>query len=221
MGWQDSFIEAVNALTPDLDALYENSHTYHIDDWNVLQRSLVTASGAGSVAIPGIHLAGVAADLAFVINRIGVASYGVGSILGADKGVGNIIEKEDLAGILIYWVDDEDFMQAMKGKGSASLSTKIGTKIVYKVGGKIAVKGLTKTMLTSAGYLVAQKFAGKAAGKAAAKFTSKFGAKAVGGFVPFLGPIVGGGVNLWLLDGIMKASVKFYNDKINIVERMV
>lgn len=220
MNFNEMLANSVNKLTPDLDDLYDGACRYSMSDWELQQRSLATASGAGAVAIPGLHLAGLAADFAFIINRAGVASYGIGAIKGAERH-GNVLEQEDFVGVLNYWAGDADFMEAMKGKGAADLSSKVGIKVVTKVGGKVAVKGLTKAMLTSAGYMVAQKFGAKAMAKPAAKIAAKFGGKALGGFIPILGPIVGGGVNLWLISGIMDAASGFYRDKLVLVDRLV
>lgn len=220
MNFSETLANVVNSMTPDLDDLYSGASRYTVSDWELQQRSLATASGAGAVAIPGLHLAGLAADFAFIINRAGVASYGIGAIKSSGTH-GNILEREDFVGVLQYWAHDEEFMQAMKGKAAADLSTKVGAKLVTKVGGKVAVKGLTKAMLASGGYLVATKFGSKAMAKPAAKIAAKYGGKALGGFIPFLGPVIGGGVNLWLISGIMDAASGFYTDKIKLVDALV
>lgn len=218
MGITDVFVDIVNGMTPDLASLYEGSHHYVLDDWKLQQNSLVTGSGALAVAIPGLHLAGLAADVGFVLNRMGVASYGVGAIRGYDEGLGNILEDTDFAAVLTYWSGDEDFREAMKGKASASMTTKLGLKLGSKVFAAGAAPHLTAYMLSSSGYLVGRKFMGKAAAKAAAKFAAKFGGKALAGWVPILGPVVGGGVNLWLLSSIIDSAQEFYDDKIALVQ---
>ncbi len=221
MAVEEIFAKWVNGMTPDLGALYDGSHGYALSDWKLQQNSLVTGSGALAVAVPGFHLAGLAADVAFVLNRMGVASYGVGAILGHQAGCGNLLEKADFPAVLSYWAGDEDFKEAMTGKASASLSSKVGLKLSSKVLGTAAAPQITAQMLSSSGYLVGQKFAGKAAAKAAAKFGAKFGGKALAGWVPILGPVVGGGVNLWLLSSIIDAAEDFYGDKIKLIERLV
>lgn len=213
-----SFLDIVNGLAPDIDELYLSAKGGSLDDWKLKQRTLVTASGAVAVAIPGLHMAGIVADVAFVLNRMSVATYGTGAILGEAAGVGNIVEKEDFAAVLGYWSDDEGIQQAMKGKGSATVG-KIGTKVGTKLAGKAFTKGLTKAMLSSSGYLVGQRLGGKAMAKASAKFAGKFAGKAAAGFVPFLGPAVSGGVNLWLISGIIDSSERYYRDKIALLQR--
>jgi hypothetical protein len=209
----NTFLQVVDGLTPDLDNLYEGTRTSNLDDWKITQRAAVAASGAASAAIPGLHLVGLAADAAFVINRMSVASLGVGAILSERAAAGNILETDDFPAVLGYWCHDDGIQEAMKGKGAVGAST-VGAKIGAKVAGKAFAKGMTKTMLMSSGYLIGQRLGGKAMAKASAKFAGKFAGKAVGGMVPFVGPVVGAGINLWMISGIIEASELYYADKI-------
>ncbi len=197
---------SVNAMTPDLDSLYAGTKHYSIDDWELQQRALVTGSGAAVVAIPGVHLAGLAAEFAFVVNRMGVTSYGVGAIK-TPADIENPLERED-------------FMELMKGKGAADLSTKVGVKLVTKVGGKLALSSLAPTLMSTGGYMIAKKVGAKTLAKPAAKFAAKYAGKALGGFVPILGPVVGGAVNLWLISSIIDASKSYYHDKFQLIYRL-
>jgi len=220
MGVAEAFIKAVNSMTPDVDDIYNGAKNETAASWKTRQNAMVTGTGALSMAIPGAHIAAIAADVAFVVNRMGVSTYGVGAIRGYDAGHGNILEEEDFGAVLGYWADDEDLRQAMKGKGAAKLATKVGSKVAAKIIGKGAGKILTKTMLASAGYLVGKKLGGKGLAKAAAKFVPKVAGKGVSGFVPFLGPAVSGGVNLWLLSTIMASADEFYQDKVALISRI-
>lgn len=214
------FVDLVQNMRPDLSDIYEGTHKTDLSDWKTKQNAMVTGSGAAAVAIPGVHLAGIAADVAFVLNRMGTASYGIGAIKGYGHFGENILEEEDFSLILAYWANDEDVMQAMAGKGAADLSTKVGAKLGGKVLGKNAAKILTKTMVSSSMHLAAGKLGAKIAAKPAAKFASKFVAKGIGGFIPVLGAVVGGGVNLWLLNGIQDAAEAFYDDKIRLADQI-
>lgn len=215
----DILASSVNAMTPDLDSLYAGTKHYSIEDWELQQRALVTGSGAAVVAIPGVHLAGLAAEFAFVVNRMGVTSYGVGAIK-TPADMENPLEREDFIGILKYWAGEEDFMELMKGKGAADLSTKVGVKLVTKVGGKLALSGLAPALMSTGGYMIAKKVGAKTLAKPAAKFAAKYAGKALGGFVPILGPIVGGAVNLWLISSIIDASKSYYQDKFQLIYRL-
>ena len=210
------FVNVVQSMRPDLIDIYNGAHSETLSSWKTRQNAMVTASGAAAVSIPGLHLAGMAADVAFIINRMGTASYGVGAIIGYDNEYGNILEEEDFHLVLAYWADDEDVAEAMKGKTAASLSSKLGGKLMSKEAAKV----LTKTMLASASHLATKKLGGKLLAKPAAKFGAKFVGKGAAGFVPFLGAVVGGGINLWLLNGIQDSAEEFYRDKIRLAAQL-
>lgn len=220
MSVADIFVGAIAAFTPELDNLYEGAKEYTLSTWELQQRALATASGAAAVAIPGVHVAGIAADLAFVVNRMGVSSFGVGSIIGNQRNHGFMLEKTDFGAVLGYWADDSALKEAMRGKGAADLSSKVGFKLATKMYGKAATLVISEALLTSSGYLIGQKLGGKAMAKVGAKVAAKFTTKAAAGFVPFLGPAVGGGINLWLISGIMSAAQEFYTDKANLIDRL-
>ncbi|MBV1695077.1 MAG: hypothetical protein KGP27_11500 [Hyphomicrobiales bacterium] len=220
MGVTETFIAAVDNFTPDIDRIYADASRYTLADWQNAQRAMVGASGAAAVAIPVAHLAGIAADLAFVVNRMGVSTFGTGAILGSDNGYGNILEKEDFGAVLAYWSGDEGVREAMNGKGAADLASKAGFKLATKLYGKAAAITLTQTMLASSGYLIGQKLGGKAMAKVASKVAAKFAGKTAAGFIPFLGPAVGGGINLWLISQILDAAQEFYTDKVRLLARV-
>lgn len=219
MGIAETFIRTVDGFTPDVDNIYADASRYTLSSWQNTQRAMVGASGAAAVAIPVAHLAGIAADLAFVVNRMGVSSFGTGAIMGNDRNYGNILEREDFGAVMAYWAGDDGIREAMNGKGAADMASKAGFKIATKLYGKTAAITLTQTMLASSGYLVGQKLGGKAMAKVASKVAAKFAGKAAAGFVPFLGPAVGGGINLWIISGILDAAQEFYGDKIGLLSR--
>ena len=208
MSFGEWVVDAFSGLTPDINGIYSGAKSYHLSDWRVKQQSLVTGSGALAVAVPGLHLVGMAADVAFLMNRMSVCCYGIGAILGSDNGAGNILEEEDFAVILARWSGDESLSNAAIGKISADLAGKIGSKALTKV--------LAKEMAKSAGILIGKKLAGKAGVKIGAKFGAKLGSKALAGFVPLLGAAVGGGINLWFITSIADAAEDWYRLKVSI-----
>lgn len=220
MGVTETFIATVERFTPDIDSIYADASRYTLADWQNAQRAMVGASGAAAVAIPLAHMAGIAADLAFVVNRMGVSTFGTGAILGSDRGYGNILERADFEAVLAYWSGDEGVREAMNGKGAADLASKAGFKVATKLYGKAAAITLTQTMLASSGYLIGQKLGGKAMAKVAAKVSAKFAGKTAAGFIPILGPVVGGGINLWIISGVLDAAHEFYSDKVGLIARV-
>jgi hypothetical protein len=99
---------------------------------------MVTASGAGSAILPGYHLAAMPADVAFVVNRLGVAGHGVGAILGYQAGRGDILGADDMAAIILYRVGADDFTAAMKQAAlGRTVAGKLAAKLSAKLSGKI------------------------------------------------------------------------------------
>ena len=87
-----------------------------MSDWKNMQKALVSGSGATSAAIPGFHLAGLIADVTFLMNRMATCSYGVGAIVGNQVGLGNFLEEEDFSLILGMWAGEEDIKSSIKAK---------------------------------------------------------------------------------------------------------
>ena len=80
------------------------------------------------------------------------------------------------------------------------------------VGQKLGAKGGVKGGVKGAGKL-AGKIAEKAATKIATKFTVKLTAKGVAGFLPFVGPIIGGGINAYFVKDIADSANIYYAAK--------
>lgn len=201
-------INAFDALTPDIDNIYDNAKSHTLSEWRNIQKSLVSATGATAVAIPGFHVAGMAADVAFLMNRMSVCSYGIGAIMGYDEDRGNILEPEDFAFVLAKWSGVRGTEDAVIAKTSADL--------VAKVGSKEATKLLAKTMCKHAGILVGKKMGSKVGVKLGAKFGTKLGGKLAGGFIPVVGAIIGGGVNYWFISEVSGVAQQWYYQKLDL-----
>ncbi|MEV4283606.1 hypothetical protein [Actinoplanes xinjiangensis] len=48
-------------------------------------------------------------------------------------------------------------------------------------------------------------------------YAAKLSGKVLCGFVPVLGAVVAGGVNAWIVDGILDAAKDYYTDKLGIL----
>ena len=203
-------LKAFEALRPDLDGIYTSTHGKTLGDWRGKQQALVTASGAGAAAVPGLHLVGMAADVMFLMNRMSVCSYGIGAILGAEAKLGNVLEAEDFAVVLAVWAGEGGIGEAINGKASADTPNVTGGKVL----GKSVYRILAKTVCEKAGLMTDGKMSGSLAGKVAARFAGKLGGKAATGFLPLIGPVVGGGVNLWFLSGIASAAEQWFRFKV-------
>jgi hypothetical protein len=205
-------VDAFNGLTPDINGIYNDAKFDSISDWRTKQQAMVTGSGAAAMAIPGAHLAALAADVVFLMNRMSVCSYGIGAIYGYDRFSENLLEEEDFANVLAFWADDENIRTMVGSKAAVDIAS--------KVGGKTGIKIIGKTIAKSGAILVGKKLGGKVGAKIGAKFAGKLAGKAAAGLVPFLGAAVGGGINLWFITGIADSAQEYYNFKYDIVSQL-
>lgn len=205
MNFSQAVIDAFATLTPDLAGIYADAHAQSLSDWRVKQQAMVTASGAAAIAIPGMHLVGMAADVAFLMNRMAVCCYGIGAIVAHGKGLGQILEEEDFAIILGRWSGDENL--------SDSAITLIHANLMAELGSKAASQALARGVGLRAGILVGKKLTSKIGAKIGAKFAGKMGSKALAGFIPVLGAAAGGGINLWFITSIAKEAQKWFELK--------
>lgn len=209
---QKLVMEAFSKLTPNLNNIYDTAHTYTVSGWKAKQKSLATASGAGAMAAPGAHLATLAADIAFLMNRMSVCSYGIGAIRSFDESYGNILEEEDFANVLAMWAGHEEITSMMGSKGALD--------IAMKVGGKVGMKVIGKTIATSGTVLVGKKLGGKVGAKVAAKIAGKIAGKAGAGFIPLLGPVIGGGINFWFISSVSSSAEEYYDFKLSVIKKL-
>jgi hypothetical protein len=52
--------------------------------------------------------------------------------------------------------------------------------------------------------------------KRGAKFGTKLGGKLAGGWIPFAGAAISGGINLWFISEAASAAEKWYKVKVNL-----
>jgi len=231
-------IDAFEALGGDPTSAVASASTYSsIDSWVNSQSAQVGAAGAAAMAIPGVHLLGMAADLAFLMHKLAYTCWGIGEIKGCV-----VLGKSDFTNILALWsgavsIADLDHRALRKatfeaavlagggtvaglsvaaiaatltGQQIAMLSGQVAGSLLAK---KIATKTAAKAAAVSAGRMGA-KLGGKLAGKVAAKFTTKLGAKAFAGIIPFIGPAVGAGINVYFIRDIAKSAAAYYQSSV-------
>ncbi len=58
---------------------------------------LAGAAGGAAMAIPGAHMFALAADVGILMNRMAVASFGVGAIYAREHPI--VVEREDFANV--------------------------------------------------------------------------------------------------------------------------
>lgn len=207
-GFAKYAIPVLNALTPELDKIYNDAKHYSLNDWKTLQGSLVMATGTAARALPGAYLAGVSAEVAILINRMSICSYGIGSIIGHRAGKGNILESEDFLIVLAKWAGIDDINNAT--------ITKIASDLIVNGGHKQVAKLLAKAVCLHTGILIGEKINGKVEAKLKGKVLTRLIRGSVIGFIPVIGALMSSGINLRIIDEITRVSEEWYNYKVSL-----
>lgn len=206
-----------------------------IDTYKTKQLALVGGSGGLAGAVGGWWGIGlVAADLVWCGKVAGQSCLGIGYILEREP------KPDDIELILAIWTGmatasngvpsgkvgivinetSESYKKAVFNTGDALITkalTKMGVKGAAKIGSKF-----TGLAFESAGAIIFKKLAIKGSSKLAGKLLSIVSAKSVSklltklfaklgtSWIPVFGGIVCAGVNLWLVNGLLEASEKYY-----------
>lgn len=232
MGIQEKVSEAImqtfDELSTDFNAVYDTSHHHTVGEWYWIMDGQVAASGVGSGAVPGYHLAAIGVDMLFLMNRMSTAVYGIGAIKGYNRGFQNVLDGHDFARVLIWWSSEED---GIPGEIAKQLATDRNEVLGAEVGLKLVESGTLKSSPAFATYFLGKKIGGKAgyklsgklgakAGAVAGKIAGKVAAKYVGGIIPVVGAAIGGGINVWLLHSIMKTAEKYFEAKCDAIAKL-
>lgn len=202
-----------------------------VGSWVTWQATQTAMVGAAAMAVPGAHVPALVVDVAFLMHKLAYCSWGVGSVLGCTP-----YGKADFEIILGHWCGaiEDDVLPAaiatsIAGGSLAAVIALQGTSVVIgqlagksvelaatmlleKVGAKGSAKAVGKVLGKVTG-----KVAGKLSDKIAAKLVTKFGGKlsgkALSGFIPFVGPIVGGSINIIFVRSIAHSAEKYYRER--------
>ncbi len=202
----DAVLETFATLTPDLRGIHNDAIGYSRGGWQALHTSAVGVGGAVFTSIPGLHIAGLIPDLVVLVNRMAVCSFGIGAIAAKEQGRDFILEEDDMPAILSRWAGDDCLSDASIAKLSSSGAIAYAGQPAGAMFANLAVK--------HAGILVGKKMGGKAGAKVTAKFMAKYGGKLVGGMLPFVGPGICGGINVWFITEMCSAASGWYAAKL-------
>ena len=176
---------------------------YNINDWKAKQLTMVVTSGAVSGAIGGpVGLGAIPADLAWCGRVSALGCFGIGHIkkIEVDYDV-------DMNLIMALWTGLAEASSVVPaGKMAIKVSGKATPKLAGKVAGVLVSKGALK-----GGSKLGAKLASKAASKATTKLVAKLMAKTGTSWIPLIGGVVSGGVNWWLVSGLLDAAEEYYS----------
>lgn len=197
-----------------------------IDSWRNKHIALVVTSGvtAGVMGGPWSYAA-ILGDILWCRKVSPLACLGIGYILDCEVDV-----EHDMNMIMAIWsgvgVASVSVPIGKVGvKTSPKICMKVGAKVVPKIAGKGAAKVaekvvgkvIGKTALKSSSKVLA-KLTSKIVNKGVAKVTAKLATKVGVGWIPIIGGIVSGGINYWLLNGLMDAAYEYYSNDYVVFE---
>jgi len=225
----DVIISAFNVLGGDYNKAVEKAKTCSsVDEWVMRQVTQAAAIGATAAAIPGAHLAALTVDVAILMHKMAWCSWGIGGNMGCQ-----VEGKLDLALILGLWsgsITKEDVESMLVGGmvlgGALATAVTITTSpaLAAKIAAKTAEFGtsmlaqkfglkLVAGSLGQASGMLAQQLVQHFAAQIAAKLLKITASRAFLGFVPLIGPIAGGTINVLFVRAIADSAKTYYQIK--------
>jgi hypothetical protein len=220
-------VDAFDAMGGDPRSAVKSARSFpSISGWTAWQVTQAAVVGGIAMAIPVAHVPALVLDVALLIHKMAYCCWGIGSIHRC-----RVDGKDDIALIMAYWAKDLKETElsalistglvgtAITASGPAFVSTvagmaasEFGTAAGIGLFSKVGLKGVAKPAGKAVG-AVAGKAMSKAAAKIAAKIGAKFAVKGCMGLVPFVGPLVGAGVNGYFVKDIADAADFYYKTK--------
>lgn len=164
------------------------------------------AIGVVSYIIPGLHLLGLFVDAAVIADNVDRTIYGQGAIAAREHHCPALIGNGDFSSALGVWY---------RGiRSSAELEAALGLAAL------IAPRAATSEEAAMA-FVTAVKAHGiPVIGKTVSSLlVGKLGIKALTGIMPVVGPLISGGINWYIFDGLNDAAMSYYQQKANQVCR--
>ncbi len=194
-----SLLEVLESVSGDVPKICAETHGYTVGDWGAAQTAKATAMGAATAGLPVVGIALLPADVALVLRWMHRSATGIAHLL-----LGHA-DDETFADILAVWSGavtlDNDLAKQVAAKAAATAGTNIGGQ----VGLKLSIKAFS--MCTSA--ILAHKIGPIVAQKVASKIAAKLATKATTSWIPFISALAGGGINLWIMNGVAEAATQY------------
>lgn len=159
--------------------------------------------GVVSQAVPAFHLLGLVVDAGVLVYSFDGLIYGTGAVAAREGACPALIEKAD------YWQVLGTWFKGIRNTSEFNAAMGLATVLTPSTSRDEAVQLFTRAIDLYGAKLVGAKLAGVVAGKSLAK--------AAAGFVPVIGPLVAGGINWYLLDGLRDAAQAYYQSKAQVL----
>lgn len=200
-----------------------------VQQWHKHLQARISAVAFSSALIPGLHGAGIIAELPYLLRLMGGGAIGTGELAGA------AIEADaDLPAIFALWSGAISNTALASAAGSVVIADSVacpqfGAKVLalgFKIGVKAAAAhaGIGGAAGAAIGYgagtagTMLQPAFGKVLAKISAKVTAKIGARAsakvLAGFVPLVGAGVSTAISLHILNEFLASAKIYYEHKV-------
>lgn len=191
--------EAFRALAGDTNQIIREAQGSTVEDWRTAQVTKGALSGAAAAIIPVAGYLTLPADLAYVMRLIHRTATGICAI-----GLGDA-DDETFSHILGVWSGGIELNEELERQ----LRTKVLAKAGVAVGGTVGFTYAVQALTLVANTMLHSKLSPKIAAKVATKLAAKMGTKAVTRWIPVLSAVAGGGVNIWVVNGVARSATEY------------
>lgn len=193
-------IEALfDAVSGEVEGIRTEARTSTFNEWKLKQNLKAGTLGSSSALIPVVSYLTLPAELLGVMRIMHRTAIGVCEIeLGH-------ADDNTFAGVLAVWSG----AVSPDGDLAKQITAKMLAKGAPVVGGTVGMQLAIKSFCVFADVIIAKKLGPKVAQKVAAKISAKLLAKASTRWIPILSALTGGGVNLWIVNGIANAAQEY------------
>ncbi len=237
--WGSIFLQAFETLGADIASVRAKTSGYtSVSQWRTVSIADVSIAGGGACAIPLTGVVAIPVEFGYLLQQIYNSALGIGFIVNGDA---NKDDFANILAIWCdeYALTKVLLTQAFAASGAAyaSFGVKVGEIASDKVADRAlgmmggaalpasppaiaqiqkAAKEVPHTIISNvlahhSGNKVAGKLGAKLAAKLGAKFGAKMGAKLSTVIIPGVSAIVCGGVNWWIMDGVLTSAEQYFS----------
>lgn len=216
--WGKEIIILFESLGSDLHDVKEKTRPYTAETWYRTSVVDVTSVGAGACVIPGSGYVTLPAEFLYLMKEVYNSAMGLGFLIYGEA------HKDDFATILGLWTDEvtidertldlvfkaAEEMALSHIKSNTGKDSPVDEYGITQGGKKVSTKVISQELAVKTGAKTSGKLGDKIAVKTGAKITGKYAAKGITAWVPVISAMVCGGLNAWIMDGILSASEEYY-----------
>ncbi len=221
----EKFQASLNWATGNAESAAASARKYKtVKRWNRHLRRRIGEAAFSTSLIPGLHGAGIALEMPYLLRLMGRGAIGTGELMGA-----KVEAESDLPAIFAHWSGAINKNAFAAAAGGVVLVDSIpypafGTKVLalgFKLGVKVAASEVggpaagtaAGAMAGPASHLL-QPILRKIMVKVSAKISAAIGAKAMVGLAPLAGAAISVGISRHILGDFLASARLYYTHKL-------